>query len=45
MKRFSVRLFAIGLVLGALGAAAVLAVGAYAGTSQKRATQPNPASR
>src|SRR5439155_8268134 len=32
MKRFSVRLFALGLALGALGAAAVLAAGAYAGT-------------
>jgi PAP2 superfamily len=34
MKRFSLRLFALGLVLGALGAAAVLAAGAYARTSQ-----------
>jgi PAP2 superfamily len=33
MKRFSLRLFALGLVLGALGAAAVLAAGAYARTS------------
>src|SRR4051812_34071909 len=32
MKRFSVRLFALGLAVGALGAAAVLAAGAYAGT-------------
>jgi len=31
MKRFSSRLFAAGLVLGALGAAAVLAASAYAG--------------
>jgi membrane-associated phospholipid phosphatase len=41
MKRFSVQLFAVALVLGALGAAAVLAVGAYAGTSQKPAAQPS----
>ena len=34
MKRFTVRLFALGLTLGALGAAAVLAAGAYAGTKQ-----------
>jgi PAP2 superfamily len=34
MKRFSPRLFAAGLVLGALGAAAFLAASAYAGTSQ-----------
>ena len=33
MKRFSLGLFALGLVLGALGAAAVLAAGAYARTS------------
>jgi membrane-associated phospholipid phosphatase len=33
-KRFSVRLFALGLALGALAAAAVLAAGAYARTSQ-----------
>jgi PAP2 superfamily len=37
MKRFSVRLFALGLALGALGAAAVLAAGAYAGTKQTNA--------
>jgi hypothetical protein len=35
MKRFSPRLFAAGLVLGALGAAAVLAASAYASTSQQ----------
>jgi len=34
MKRFTVRLFALGLTLGALGAAAVLAAGAYARTTQ-----------
>jgi PAP2 superfamily len=34
MKRFSVRLFALGLALGAVGAAAVLAASAYARTSQ-----------
>jgi PAP2 superfamily len=37
MKRFSFRLFAVGLALGALGAAAVLAAGAYARTTP----QPN----
>ena len=39
MKRFSVRLFALGLALGALGAAAVLAAGAYARTTQMNALQ------
>jgi hypothetical protein len=34
MKRFSLRLFALGLALGAIGAAAVLAAGAYARTTQ-----------
>jgi hypothetical protein len=34
MKRFTIRLFALGLTLGALGAAAILAAGAYAGTTQ-----------
>ena len=34
MKRFSIRLFAVGLVLGALGAA-----GAYARTSQPHAQE------
>ena len=34
MKRFTVRLFALGLTLGALAAAAVLAAGAYARTTQ-----------
>jgi hypothetical protein len=33
MKRFSLRLFALGLALGALGAATVLAAGAYARTT------------
>jgi PAP2 superfamily protein len=37
MKQFSLRLFALGLALGALGAAAVLAASAYARTTQ---TQP-----
>ena len=32
MNRFSVRLFGIGLALGAIGAAAVLTVNAAAGT-------------
>jgi PAP2 superfamily len=34
MRRFSIRLFALGLALGAVGAAAVLAASAYARTSQ-----------
>jgi membrane-associated phospholipid phosphatase len=34
MKRFSLRLFTLGLALGALGAAAVLATSAYAHTAQ-----------
>jgi PAP2 superfamily len=38
MKRFSLRLFALGLALGALGAGAVLATGAYARTTQTDAT-------
>jgi hypothetical protein len=37
MKRFSLRLFALGLALGALGAAAVLAAGAYARTTAPQA--------
>ena len=37
MKRFSVRLFAVGLALGALGAASVLAASAYARTPQTNA--------
>ena len=37
MKRFSVRLFALGLGLGVLGTAAVLAVSAYASTSHAHA--------
>jgi membrane-associated phospholipid phosphatase len=37
MKRFSLRLFALGLALGALGAAAVLAASAYARTTQTNA--------
>jgi PAP2 superfamily len=39
MKRFSLRLFALGLALGAMGAAAVLASGAYARTTQADATK------
>jgi PAP2 superfamily len=38
MKRFSLRLFALGLALGALGAAAVLASSAYARTTQPART-------
>jgi membrane-associated phospholipid phosphatase len=34
MRRFHIRLFALGLAFGAVGAAAVLAAGAYARTSQ-----------
>jgi len=37
MKRFSVRLFALGLALGALGTAAALATSAYAHTTQTNA--------
>jgi PAP2 superfamily len=37
MKRFSLRLFALGLALGALGAAAVLAASAYARTTHTNA--------
>jgi membrane-associated phospholipid phosphatase len=37
MKRFSLRLFTLGLALGAVGAAAVLAAGAYARTTQPQA--------
>jgi PAP2 superfamily len=37
VKRFSLRLFALGLALGSLGAAAVLAAGAYARTTQPEA--------
>ena len=36
MRRFSIRLFALGLAVGALGAAAVLATSAYARTSSVR---------
>jgi membrane-associated phospholipid phosphatase len=44
MKRFSLRLFALGLALGALGAAAVLAASAYARTTQTDAmTMRGPA--
>src|SRR5882757_1759787 len=39
MKRYSVRLFALGLAFGALGSAAVLAAGAYARTSQAGALE------
>ena len=42
MKRFSVRLFALGLALGALGAASVLAASAYARTAQTDARWPRP---
>jgi PAP2 superfamily len=46
MKRFSLRLFALGLALGALGAAAVLAASAYARTTQTHPIKtPGPASR
>ncbi len=38
MKRFSVRLFALGLALGALGATAVLAASAYARTAPRTAS-------
>jgi PAP2 superfamily len=38
MKRFPLRLFALGLALGTLGAAAVLPAGAYARTTQPQAT-------
>src|SRR2546428_7753541 len=38
MKRFSVRLFALELALGALGTAAALATSAYAHTTQTNAT-------
>ncbi len=41
MKRFSPRLFALGFVLGAIGAAAVLVAGAYA--SPKNVTLPGEA--
>jgi hypothetical protein len=37
MKRFSLRLFTLGLALGSLGAAAVLAAGVYASTTQPHA--------
>jgi membrane-associated phospholipid phosphatase len=39
MKRFSLRLFALGLALGALGATAVVAATAYANTSPRTASQ------
>ena len=39
MKRFSVRLFTLGLALGVLGAAALLAAGAYAHTGQAGAME------
>jgi hypothetical protein len=45
VKTFSPRLFALGLALGALGAAAVLAVGAYAGTSPTGTATPRGAAR
>jgi hypothetical protein len=47
MKRFSLRLFALGLALGALGAAAALATSAYArptpGRPDQRRRVPTPA--
>jgi hypothetical protein len=46
MKRFSLRLFALGLALGALGAAAVLAASAYARTTRTHPIKtPGSASR
>src|SRR6266576_2459467 len=45
MKRFSVRLFALGLALGALGAATVLAAGAYAGTPRTHTSTHRGAAR
>jgi hypothetical protein len=46
MRRFSVRLLALGLALGALASAAVLAASAYARTTQTNASQvAGPASR
>ena len=45
MKRFSVRLFALGVGLGALGAAAVLAADAYAGTPRTHTSTPRGAAR
>src|SRR5580765_3047061 len=39
MRRFSARLFALGLALGVLGATGVLAAGAYARTSQTGAME------
>jgi PAP2 superfamily len=46
MRRFSVRLLALGLALGALGAAAVLAGSAYARTTQTNSSHvAGPASR
>jgi membrane-associated phospholipid phosphatase len=45
MKHFSVRLFALGLALGALGAAALLAAGAYAGTPRTHTSTPRGAAR
>ena len=45
MKRFSVRLFALGLALGALGTAAALATSAYAHTTQANAMKTRPPAR
>ena len=39
MKKFSPKLFAIGVALGALGAVAVLATSAYARSPQKETTE------
>jgi len=45
MKRFSVRLFALGLALGALGTAAALATSAYAHTTQANAMKTRAPAR
>jgi PAP2 superfamily protein len=45
MKRFTPRLFAFGFVVGAVGAAAVLAAGAYARTAQPAATMARSPAR
>jgi hypothetical protein len=45
MKRFSVRLFALGLALGALGAVTVLAAGAYARAPRTHTSTPRRAAR
>ena len=46
MKRFSFRLFALGIAVGALGAATLLAASAYGRTTQTNLTRPaGPAKR